>query len=69
MRLTHIFRQAQDSMIIVNAHKVNRGEFPVSYLPDVKKDFFFIKEEKPEMVIEHLKKIIFKHTLKSIEFS
>lgn len=64
VRLTQIFRQAQDSMIVVNAHRVNRGEFPVSYLPDVKKDFFFIKEEKPEMVIEHLKKI-FSSTLPS----
>lgn len=68
VRLTQIFRQAQDSMIIVNAHKVNRGEFPTSYLPDVKKDFFFIKEEKPELVIEHLKKI-FSTTLKSFNIA
>ncbi len=30
VRLTEIFRQAQESMIIVNAHKVNQGEFPYS---------------------------------------
>jgi exodeoxyribonuclease V alpha subunit len=29
VRLTEIFRQAQESMIIVNAHKVNQGEFPI----------------------------------------
>jgi len=68
VRLTQIFRQAQDSMIIVNAHKVNRGEFPTTYLPDVKKDFFFIKEEKPELVIEHLKKI-FATTLNSFNIA
>lgn len=68
VRLTQIFRQAQDSMIIVNAHKVNRGEFPVSYMPDIKKDFFFIKEEKPELVIDHLKKI-FSTTLKSFNIA
>ena len=28
VRLQHIFRQAQDSMIILNAHKINNGEFP-----------------------------------------
>ena len=32
VRLTQIFRQAQDSLIIVNAHKINRGEFPVTFL-------------------------------------
>ncbi len=59
VRLTHIFRQAQNSLIVVNAHKINRGEFPVTFLPDAKKDFFFIKEEKPEEVESHLKKILF----------
>ncbi len=50
VRLTQIFRQAKDSLIIVNAHKINKGEFPVSLLPDAKKDFIFIKEENPEKV-------------------
>ena len=59
IRLTQIFRQAQDSLIIVNAHKINRGEFPVTFLPDARKDFFFIKEEKPEEVEHHLKRIFF----------
>ena len=59
VRLTHIFRQSQDSLIIVNAHKVNRGEFPVSFLPDARRDFMFIKEEKPEEVVTHLKRILF----------
>ncbi len=59
VRLTQIFRQAQDSLIVVNAHKINRGEFPVSFLPDARKDFYFIKEEKPEAVEAHLKRILF----------
>ncbi len=59
IRLTQIFRQAQDSLIIVNAHKINRGEFPVTFLPDARKDFFFIKEEKPEEVENHVKRILF----------
>jgi exodeoxyribonuclease V alpha subunit len=48
VRLSTIFRQAQESMIVVNAHRVNRGEFPV--LNRKQKDFFFIKEENPEQV-------------------
>lgn len=58
--LKHIFRQAQDSMIIVNAHRVNNGEFPVSTLPDAKRDFIFIKEDLPENVNLHLQHIFTK---------
>jgi exodeoxyribonuclease V alpha subunit len=54
VRLTKIFRQAHDSLIIINAHRVNHGEFPLSYLPEAKRDFFFIKEEIPENVPTHL---------------
>ncbi len=36
-RLTEIFRQAKESMIVVNAHSINRGEYPVSG-----GDFFFM---------------------------
>ena len=45
-RLSYIFRQARESMIIVNAHRVNQGEMP--YLNVKNKDFFFIHEEDPE---------------------
>lgn len=62
IRLTEIFRQAQDSMIIVNAHKVNKGEFPSSSIPDSKKDFIYIKETEPENIFPLLHKI-FKSTL------
>ncbi|PKN03540.1 hypothetical protein CVU75_01655 [Candidatus Dependentiae bacterium HGW-Dependentiae-1] len=57
VRLTEIFRQAQDSLIIVNAHRVNQGEFPVTNLPDSKRDFIYIKELDPENVPLHLRTI------------
>lgn len=47
VRLEHIFRQAQDSMIILNAHKINNGEFPTSSHEGAKRDFIYIKEEDP----------------------
>ena len=51
VRLTKIFRQAQQSMIVMNAHRVNQGEFPqVAGPPD--RDFFFIEEEDPETAVE-----------------
>ena len=58
-RLRHIFRQAQDSMIIVNAHRVNSGEFPSSKgMPEGgKKDFAFIKQDEPEQMFGLLRKI------------
>lgn len=40
VKLDEIFRQAQESMIIVNAHRINKGEKPFLNVKD--KDFFFI---------------------------
>lgn len=54
IRLKQIFRQAQDSLIIVNAHRINQGEFPLSTLPDAKKDFVFMRLDEPTMVHEQL---------------
>ena len=39
IRLTEIFRQAKESMIVINAHAVNNGEYPVCNVKD--KDFFY----------------------------
>ncbi len=41
VRLTEIFRQAQQSLIVMNAHRVNQGQLPE--LRDVKHDFFFLR--------------------------
>ncbi|MFA7418557.1 MAG: ATP-dependent RecD-like DNA helicase [Melioribacteraceae bacterium] len=41
--LTKIFRQAEESQIVVNAHKINKGEFP-TLLNNDSSDFFFIQE-------------------------
>ncbi len=59
IRLNTIFRQAQDSLIIVNAHKINNGEFPMSYVEGggSKQDYLFIKETDPEKVPAHLANI------------
>ncbi|MDR1560329.1 MAG: ATP-dependent RecD-like DNA helicase [Clostridiales bacterium] len=46
VRLTEIFRQAQESAIVMNAHRINRGEYPA--LNDKSKDFFFIKRQTAE---------------------
>ena len=50
VRLTEIFRQAQESLIVMNAHAVDRGEMPVLNARD--KDFFFLKSRSSEDVIQ-----------------
>ena len=39
IRLTEIFRQSKESMIVLNAHAVNNGEYPVCNVKD--KDFYY----------------------------
>jgi exodeoxyribonuclease V alpha subunit len=56
-KLTQIFRQAQNSMIIQNAHNINQGIFPKSNIPECKKDFYLIAQESPEKTfatIQHI---------------
>ena len=47
--LTKIFRQAQQSDIIVNAHKINRGEEVI--LDNKSRDFFFLKRQDANTII------------------
>ncbi|MCD8230424.1 MAG: ATP-dependent RecD-like DNA helicase [Clostridiales bacterium] len=49
VRLNHIFRQASQSDIIVNAHKINRGEAVV--LDNKSMDFFFLKRTDANVII------------------
>ena len=49
VKLTHIFRQAAQSDIIVNAHKINEGERVD--LAKRSRDFLFIRRENPDAVI------------------
>jgi len=58
VRLTEVFRQAQESLIVVNAHRINRGEFPLTNQPEGKKaDFYFIEKEEPEQALEQIKEL------------
>ena len=48
VRLTEIFRQAQQSLIVMNAHRVNQGELPE--LKVTNSDFFFMRRANEEGV-------------------
>ncbi|MGL5754207.1 MAG: SF1B family DNA helicase RecD2 [Paraclostridium sp.] len=56
VRLTEIFRQAQESMIVVNAHRINQG-LPL-HLNAKGKDFFFIKKDTNEEILEEIVGIV-----------
>lgn len=47
IRLTEIFRQAQESRIVTNAHAINSGELPV--LDDKQGDFFFLTRDEEDI--------------------
>jgi exodeoxyribonuclease V alpha subunit len=55
VRLTEIFRQAANSQIIINAHRINQGLFPATSVVERKlTDFYFIQAETVEEVQEKL---------------
>lgn len=57
IRLTRIFRQAQESRIIMNAHRINAGQMPdISNGKDT--DFFFLEQEEPEAVIARIVELV-----------
>ncbi len=56
IELTQIFRQANQSAIIRNAHKINKGEYPVSNEKD--SDFFFVKRSIQEEVKSEIVNLI-----------
>lgn len=57
IRLTKLFRQAQTSRIIMNAHRINAGK-----MPDISNgknaDFFFVDKEDPEEVVREIVRLV-----------
>ncbi|UWV48497.1 ATP-dependent RecD-like DNA helicase [Acetivibrio thermocellus] len=50
VKLSEIFRQAGESMIVVNAHRINRGEHPI--LNEREKDFFFVTRNSQNDILK-----------------
>ena len=57
IRLTRIFRQAQTSRIIMNAHRINAGKMP-DLSNGKASDFFFMEKEEPESIHETIVKLV-----------
>ena len=58
-RLTEIFRQAAQSQIVINAHKVNSGYIPnLNVVKDDKTDFYFVEAHDPEDAVIKIIEIV-----------
>ena len=57
IRLTRIFRQAQESRIVMSAHAINNGVFPDTS-NGKNTDFFFIQQEDPEQAVDTIVKLV-----------
>lgn len=53
VKLTEIFRQAKESLIVVNAHKINRGEYPDCN--EKGKDFFMMRQKTEKDMLQLMK--------------
>ena len=56
VRLQNVFRQARESDIIVNAHKINRGEKPL--FDNKSRDFFFLERSDFNVIYKHMIQLI-----------
>lgn len=56
IRLTEIFRQARESMIVVNAHRINKGEYPDCNSKG--KDFFLLRRKTEKEMLLTIKDLV-----------
>ena len=63
VRLTEIFRQSEESLIVTNAHKINKGEPPV--LNVTNNDFFFVRRESEREIADTVADLITKRLPKT----
>lgn len=67
--LNEIFRQADGSAIVVNAHVVNQGEQPKSGEPGSGSDFFIMEEDDPEKAVTTILRLVKQHIPQKMKFS
>ena len=56
IRLTEIFRQSKESLIVTNAHRINNGESPILNITD--NDFFFVRRESEREISDTVADLI-----------
>jgi exodeoxyribonuclease V alpha subunit len=58
VRLTEVFRQAAQSRIITNAHRINQGLIPDLKPPENESDFYFVQAEDPETAVARIIELV-----------
>src|SRR5271168_1736965 len=58
VRLTEVFRQAAESQIIVNAHRINQGVIPDLRRPEAESDFYFVEADDPETAVPRIIELV-----------
>ena len=58
VRLTEVFRQAAQSRIITNAHRINQGLIPDLNPPENESDFYFVLAEDPETAVARIVELV-----------
>jgi exodeoxyribonuclease V alpha subunit len=58
VRLTQVFRQASDSRIITNAHRIRWRQMPDMRQIDPNSDFHFVERDEPEKKVATLVKLV-----------
>jgi exodeoxyribonuclease V alpha subunit len=58
VRLTEVFRQAAQSQIIVNAHRINQGVIPDLRKPEAESDFYFVEADDPETAVSRIIELV-----------
>jgi exodeoxyribonuclease V alpha subunit len=58
VRLTEVFRQAAQSRIITNAHRINQGSIPDLSPPDTESDFYFVQADDPETAVGRIIELV-----------
>ncbi len=58
IRLTEVFRQAAQSRIITNAHRINQGFIPDLDSPATETDFYFVPADEPEKAVARIVEIV-----------
>src|SRR6516164_1405516 len=58
VRLTEVFRQAANSQIITNAHRIRRGQMPDVRGTDPSSDFHFVERHEPQKIVATLVKLL-----------
>jgi len=58
IRLTEVFRQAAESRVIVNAHRINQGQMPELGRPEGETDFYFVSADQPETAVSRIIELV-----------